>query len=211
MVHPCAVTGQLIDLESGIRTFEMMREIVALIDPACFEMDPIAALERMGEAGSHIACSPLIYGYVNYSIDGFRPNLVAFADIPPREMMVLPARRWAARASVFRLFQQIAPRLSISPTGLPEARCNEGHMRQRVVNRLIPTLGKTKLSMRRRQASTRQRARRLKLPGCAHAIKVIWTFKKPLQIGSMRGFCSATLRGTSSTILNALFRQSFAG
>ncbi|MBB3144229.1 multiple sugar transport system substrate-binding protein [Phyllobacterium trifolii] len=79
---PCAVTGQLIDLESGIRTFEMMREIVALIDPACFEMDPIAALERMGEAGSHIACSPLIYGYVNYSIDGFRPNLVAFADIP---------------------------------------------------------------------------------------------------------------------------------
>lgn len=79
---PCAVTGQLIDLESGIRTFEIMREIVALIDPTCFQMDPIAVLERMGEAGSHIACSPLIYGYVNYSIDGFRPNLVAFADIP---------------------------------------------------------------------------------------------------------------------------------
>ncbi|MDR6633271.1 multiple sugar transport system substrate-binding protein [Phyllobacterium sp. 1468] len=79
---PCAVTGQLIDLESGIRTFEMMGEIAALIDPACFKMDPITALERMGEAGSNIACSPLIYGYVNYSIAGFRPNLVAFADIP---------------------------------------------------------------------------------------------------------------------------------
>ena len=79
---PCAVTGQLIDLESGIRTFEMMAEIAALIDPACFEMDPITVLERMAEAGSHIAGAPLIYGYVNYSIDGFRPNLVAFADIP---------------------------------------------------------------------------------------------------------------------------------
>jgi multiple sugar transport system substrate-binding protein len=79
---PCAIVGQLIGFESGIRTFEMMREIAALIDPACFEMDPIAALERMGEAGSQIACSPLIYGYVNYAIKGFRPNLVAFADIP---------------------------------------------------------------------------------------------------------------------------------
>ncbi len=45
-------------------------------------MDPIAVLEKMAEAGSTIACSPLIYGYVSYAIEGFRPNLVAFADIP---------------------------------------------------------------------------------------------------------------------------------
>jgi multiple sugar transport system substrate-binding protein len=160
---PCAIVGQLIGFESGIRTFEMMREIAALIDPACFEMDPIAALERMGEAGSQIACSPLIYGYVNYAIKGF----------PPRVMMVLPARHSAALASVFRLFQQITPRLSISLTGLREARCNEGRMRQRAGNRLMPTLGKTKPSMRQRQIFTQQRARRSKLPGCAHAIRGI--------------------------------------
>ncbi len=79
---PCATTGELISEEDGTRTFEMMREIAALVDPACFEMDPIAVLEKMAEAVSPIACSPLIYGYVNYAIAGFRPNLVAFADIP---------------------------------------------------------------------------------------------------------------------------------
>jgi len=79
---PCAITGELIGRENGISTFEMMREIAALVDPACFEMDPIVVLEKMAEAESPIACSPLIYGYVNYAIEGFRPNLVAFADIP---------------------------------------------------------------------------------------------------------------------------------
>jgi len=79
---PCAITGELIGRENGISTFEMMREIAALVDPACFEMDPIVVLEKMAKAESPIACSPLIYGYVNYAIKGFRPNLVAFADIP---------------------------------------------------------------------------------------------------------------------------------
>ena len=60
----------------------MMREIVSLIDPACFGMDPIAVLEKMSAAGSTIAYSPLIYGYVNYAIEGFRPGRIAFADIP---------------------------------------------------------------------------------------------------------------------------------
>ncbi len=80
---PCATaSGELINREHGMRVLEMMREISTLVDPACFEMDPIAVLERMAESGSQIACAPLIYGYVNYAIKGFRPNLVAFADIP---------------------------------------------------------------------------------------------------------------------------------
>lgn len=59
----------------------MMREVSALIDPACFDMDPIAVLERMALPEADIACSPLIYGYVSYAIEGFRPSLIAFADI----------------------------------------------------------------------------------------------------------------------------------
>jgi multiple sugar transport system substrate-binding protein len=84
MGSPCAATklGDLICPENGAKIFKLMREIASLIDPACFEMDPIAVLEKMAEAGSTIAYSPLIYGYVNYAIQGFRPNLVAFADIP---------------------------------------------------------------------------------------------------------------------------------
>lgn len=81
--HPCRVEqGQLIDPATGAESFEMMREIAALVDPACFEMDPIAVLERMSAAESRIACVPLIYGYVSYAIAGFRDRLVKFTDIP---------------------------------------------------------------------------------------------------------------------------------
>ncbi len=84
MGSPCAAAklGDLICPENGARTFDRMREIVSLIDPACFGMDPIAVLEKMSAAGSTIAYSPLIYGYVNYAIEGFRPGRIAFADIP---------------------------------------------------------------------------------------------------------------------------------
>ncbi|MEI9428321.1 extracellular solute-binding protein [Mesorhizobium sp. Cs1299R1N3] len=82
--HPCATdpSGDLIDVEMGCEVFETMREIAALVDPTCFDMDPIAISERMAEAGSRIVCAPLIYGYVSYAASGFRANRLAFADIP---------------------------------------------------------------------------------------------------------------------------------
>ncbi|CCV07155.1 conserved hypothetical protein [Mesorhizobium metallidurans STM 2683] len=82
--HPCATdpSVDLIDSGAGSNVFETMREIAALVDPACFEMDPIAVSERMAEAGSRIVCAPLIYGYVSYAATGFRANRLAFADIP---------------------------------------------------------------------------------------------------------------------------------
>lgn len=84
---PCATgpregDAALIGMEDGVRVFDLIRELAELIDPACLEMDPIAVSERMAEAGSTIACAPLIYGYVSYGIDGFRPEKLAFADIP---------------------------------------------------------------------------------------------------------------------------------
>jgi multiple sugar transport system substrate-binding protein len=83
--QPCAVEdpGELIDIETGIQVFEMLREIAALVDPACFEMDPIAVLERMAAPETKAVVSPLIYGYVSYSVKGFRPGLIRFGDIPP--------------------------------------------------------------------------------------------------------------------------------
>lgn len=82
--HACASTGPgyFIDIETGVAVFELMAEMVALIDPACFEMDPIAVSEAMAQSGSKIICAPLIYGYVSYAMDGFRPHRLAFADIP---------------------------------------------------------------------------------------------------------------------------------
>lgn len=81
---PCATDASrdLIDLATGKRVFEMMREIAALVDPACLGMDPIAVSEAMAATGSQTFCSPLIYGYVSYAIAGFRPTPLAFANIP---------------------------------------------------------------------------------------------------------------------------------
>lgn len=82
--RPCAVDGRrdLVDQETGETAFEMLREIAALIDPACLTMDPIAVFEKMAEPDSRIACAPLIYGYVPYAVAGFRPHRLGFADMP---------------------------------------------------------------------------------------------------------------------------------
>lgn len=82
--HACATdpSGDLIASETGKEVFEMMREITALVDPACLEMDPIAVSECMAKADSRIVCAPLIYGYVSYAMSGFRAHRLAFTDIP---------------------------------------------------------------------------------------------------------------------------------
>lgn len=81
---PCAATGpdDLIGEEAGKRVLDMMREIAGLVGADCFDMDPIGVFERMAEPGSRIVCSPLIYGYANYAMEGFRPHRLAFADMP---------------------------------------------------------------------------------------------------------------------------------
>jgi len=79
---PCATEGELISLEDGVKAFEQLQEIAALVKPECFAMDPIAVFEEMAKPDSGIACTPLIYGYVNYAMPGFRGRLIRFADIP---------------------------------------------------------------------------------------------------------------------------------
>nr|CAD6436934.1 carbohydrate ABC transporter substrate-binding protein [Rhizobium sp. Q54] len=80
---PCSTEkGQLIDPEAGARVYDLMKDLVALIDPACFDMDPIDASEAMAGPESRIACIPYSYGYVSYARDGFRPKRVDFANIP---------------------------------------------------------------------------------------------------------------------------------
>lgn len=83
MMSPCSTAkGDLIDEETGLAAYTVLSELVGLIDPACFDMDPIAVSEKMAEADSVIACAPYIYGYVSYALDGFRPNPLSFTDIP---------------------------------------------------------------------------------------------------------------------------------
>jgi multiple sugar transport system substrate-binding protein len=81
---PCATggPGDLIAPDDGGRVYEAIAGLMRHVLDACFAMDPIAVFERGCEADSGIACVPFIYGYVNYGLAGFRPNRLAFADIP---------------------------------------------------------------------------------------------------------------------------------
>jgi multiple sugar transport system substrate-binding protein len=81
--RPCAIDGPaLIDEATGVEVFELIRELISHIDPACFAMDPIDVSEAMAKAEAKIACVPLMYGYVSYALEGFRARRLRFADIP---------------------------------------------------------------------------------------------------------------------------------
>lgn len=81
--HPCRGTGDMpfTDRAGATQALQMLHDLATLIDPACFDMDPIAVLEEMA-AGDRITCAPLIYGYISYALDGVRANRIDFANIP---------------------------------------------------------------------------------------------------------------------------------
>ena len=89
---PCNTgDGDLINMAEGVKTYRLLDELVSLLDPQCFEMDPIAALEAMSAPNSSFAVMPYGYGYVSYALEGFRPNLLAFSDIPSIARNGVPA------------------------------------------------------------------------------------------------------------------------
>ncbi|MCU0789578.1 MAG: extracellular solute-binding protein, partial [Nitratireductor sp.] len=80
---PCATdAAPLIDEKAAGEVYDRLQALFEKIDQKCLEMDPIAVFEEMAQRGSNIACVPLIYGYVSYAQDGFRPQRIAFADMP---------------------------------------------------------------------------------------------------------------------------------
>lgn len=79
---PDAEGPELFEAETAAAAYEHLRELSALVDPLCFELDPIAVLERLAGGESEAVCAPLIYGYVSYARDGFRPARLAFSDLP---------------------------------------------------------------------------------------------------------------------------------
>ena len=83
---PAQVEGpDLFDVEAASEVCAQLRALMQLIDPQCLEMDPIAVFEAMALPDARIDCVPLIYGYVNYAWEGFRPVRLGFADIPRSE------------------------------------------------------------------------------------------------------------------------------
>jgi multiple sugar transport system substrate-binding protein len=88
--HPCNTErGPFVDRQAGTEALDMLAALVAHLDPKNFDMDPIAASEIMAADGD-AALMPLGYGYVSYTMPGFRPHRLQFGDIP------LPGHRGSA-------------------------------------------------------------------------------------------------------------------
>lgn len=82
--QPANVQGrpQLFEAQAACDAVERLRTLVRLVDPICLQQDPIDTFNAMAQPGSRVVCAPLIFGYVNYAWEGFRPVRLRFADIP---------------------------------------------------------------------------------------------------------------------------------
>ncbi|WP_183488305.1 ABC transporter substrate-binding protein [Martelella radicis] len=80
---PCQTETRapLIAVDDGIAVYEKLAELASMVPAENFAMDPIAVLEALAEPEPKAALSPYIYGYVNYAMDGFRPQRLTFTDI----------------------------------------------------------------------------------------------------------------------------------
>ena len=86
MGHACRTEfSPMIEPHQGLAVLERMKTLAALVSPDCIHLDPIDLFERMALPDSSIDCVPLIYGYVPYAREGFRPARIAFADMPVDE------------------------------------------------------------------------------------------------------------------------------
>jgi len=80
---PAQVEGpDLFDAEVGAYAIDLLNALMRDVDPVCYAQDPIAVFEQMAQVDARIDCVPLIYGYVSYAWQGFRPVRLAFADMP---------------------------------------------------------------------------------------------------------------------------------
>ena len=80
--HPCGSSqNRLLPDDVLEQVFDALKAVTDHIDPACFEMDPIAAMDRLAEDSS-LRIAPLTFLYKGYSDAGYRTNRLAFSDIP---------------------------------------------------------------------------------------------------------------------------------
>lgn len=71
---------EVIDMATGIRALETMRELYSLVDPIMFNLNPIAVAELMTTTDDYWYC-PFAYGYSNYSRRGYARNSLSYADL----------------------------------------------------------------------------------------------------------------------------------
>lgn len=78
---PCGDGQQLVAEQDGLAVLDAMQALSQNVPDFCLSMNPIQVAQQMIESDQYAYC-PLLFGYSNYSREGFRPRLLKFTDIP---------------------------------------------------------------------------------------------------------------------------------
>ena len=78
--EPFQNVAELIDIETGIKAIETMKELYSLVDKKMFYNNPIAVAELMTTTNDYWYC-PFAYCYSNYSRVGYASHLLHYADV----------------------------------------------------------------------------------------------------------------------------------
>ncbi len=80
--HPCGSDrNRLLPDAIALTVLAALKTVTDHIDPACYDMDPIAVLDQLSEEDK-VRIAPFIYLYKGYSDQGYRNNRITFSDIP---------------------------------------------------------------------------------------------------------------------------------
>lgn len=73
---------EFVDAAGGVATLELLHSISRHLSPRCFEMNAIDVLDALSASQSQEKYCPLVFGYTNYSRQGFKEEILRFGDIP---------------------------------------------------------------------------------------------------------------------------------
>ena len=78
---PAASPGTFLAHEDALAALDLLHRLASRVPTECLAQNPIEVAERLTE-GHRYAYAPLLFGYSNYSRDGFRAHRLRYIDVP---------------------------------------------------------------------------------------------------------------------------------
>ena len=78
---PIGSTAEFLSRDTTEKTMDLLIEFAAAVPPWCHSSNPFEISERLVESNDYWYAAPL-YGYTNYSREGFRSTTLAYDDVP---------------------------------------------------------------------------------------------------------------------------------
>ncbi|MEO8707766.1 MAG: extracellular solute-binding protein [Lacisediminihabitans sp.] len=79
--EPMLSGAEFLPEAEGLAAFDQLHELASLVPEDNLTLNPIQVADTLA-TGDHWAYSPLLFGYTNYSREGFRANRLRYIDIP---------------------------------------------------------------------------------------------------------------------------------